>query len=333
MVTTNNKITTSFAGLKLANPIIAASCSLTGTATANAALAAAGIGAIVLKSLFEEDIIRESAALSLDAAHCEAAAYMEAYMGCEALGQYISLIKESKAACGNTPIIASINCANAGQWVDYARAIEAAGADALEINIMTLGTDAMASDGELENRHIAIAKQVSAAAELPIIMKLGAQMSNHTSLISRLEACGISGFVLFNRAYPLDIDIEKMEYTHGAILSGSGDISTPLRHIAIASAASPKASLALSGGVQGGKDIVKAILAGAAVVEVSSALYRAENRTEWVAEAIECLSAWQAAHGYESIEQMRGVMNQKNDAHSDSVTRTQFLKHFGTFKL
>ncbi|MFI3317120.1 MAG: dihydroorotate dehydrogenase-like protein [Rikenellaceae bacterium] len=328
-----NSIKTKFAGLELSNPIIAASCGLTGTAKGNQELAQAGIGAIVLKSLFEEDIIRESAALSAAAAHTEAADYMQAYISSNALNNYIELIAQSKELCGTTPIIASINCADSGQWVEYARAVELAGADALELNVMTIECGRMSEDGDLEARHIAIAKAVSAVANIPIIMKLGSLMSNHINLISRLMACGISGFVLFNRAYPLDIDIENMKYVSGAILSSQSDFATPLRHIAITSAAEPKASLALSGGVQDGECVIKAILAGASAVELSSVLYRQGGAAaEWIREAISVLSIWQEKHGYDSVEAMRGVMNSKEE-HNDSVMRTQFLKHFGTFKL
>ncbi len=330
----NINIKTKFAGLDLNNPIIASSCSLTGSAKNNQQFADAGVGAIVLKSLFEEDIIRESAVLSAAAEHTEAADYMQAYVASNALSGYLNLITESKALCGATPIIASINCANSGEWVEYARAIEAAGADALELNIMTVGADQMAQDGELESRHIAIAKAVRAVVKLPLIMKLGAQMSNHISLVSRLQACGIDGFVLFNRAYPLDIDIETMTYTHGEILSSASDFATPLRYTAITSAAVPKVSLALSGGVQDGGCIIKSILAGASAVEVCSTLYREGGSVaEWIAQALDAITAWAQKQGYDSIDEFKGVMNSKGDDYKDSVMRTQFLKHFGAFKL
>ncbi len=329
----NYSIKTLFAGIELKNPIIAASCSITGTAKNNKMLSEAGVGAIVLKSLFEEDIIRESAALGEQATHCEAADYLQAYVASNALSGYIDLIKESKALCTETPIIASINCANSGEWVEYARAIEAAGADALELNVMTIECGVMSEDGELERRHIAIAKAVSAAVSIPIIMKLGSHVSNCVSLVSRLQACGVSGFVLFNRAYPLDINIDTMKYTNGAILSESGDFATPLRYTAITSAAVPTASLALSGGVQGSECVVKSILAGAAAVEVCSALYRLGDKIgEWIAQVEEEIKAWEAKQGYESVEQFQGIMNRKSEEHSDSVMRTQFLKHFGAYK-
>ncbi len=329
----NNSPKTQFAGLELSNPIIVSSCSLTGEAKSVKTFVDAGAGAVVLKSLFEEDIIRESAALSEAAAHSEAADYMHAYVAANALCAYIELIEECKAFAGSTKIIASINCANSGEWVEYARAIEKAGADALELNVMTTETDAMAEDGALERRHMEIAKAVSAVVNIPVIMKLSAMLSNHVSLISRLTACGVAGFVMFNRAYPLDINLETMTYTHGSILGVSNDFSTSLRHVAITSAAAPKASLALSGGVQSGECVIKAILAGASAVSVCSTLYReGTNAANWISQAVATVEWWQEKQGYSSIESFRGMMNSKCDEHRDSVMRTQFLKNFSAYK-
>ncbi len=324
---------TIFAGIELRNPIIAASCSLTGSAKANQKLAEAGVGAIVLKSLFEEDITRESAALADSMMHGEGADYMQAYISSNALNGYISLVKESKALCGEVPIIASINCHTQGEWSEYARAVEQAGADALEINIMTIESSPIAEDGELERRHIAIAQSVCEAVKIPVIVKLGSAISNHISLVSRLTACGVKGFVMFNRNYQTDIDINKMCYTRGAVLSSQEAFATPLRYIAITSAAVPQTSLALSGGVQGGECIIKALLAGAAAVEVCSTLYRTNGEVaEWVTKAIDEVEQWQAERGYESVEEFVGVMNNRNEEHRDEVMRAQFLKHFGSYR-
>lgn len=329
----SNKLQTSFAGLELKNPIIAASCSLTGNAKANQSLAQAGVGAIVLKSLFEEDITRESEALSNDSMHSEGADYMGAYLASNALNEYATLISESKALCGDTPIIASINCHTSGQWAEYAKAVEQAGADALELNVMTIECNPMAEDGELERRHIAIAQSVCAATSLPVIVKLGAVISNHVSLVGRLSACGVKGFVMFNRLYQTDIDIESMTYTRGPILSSAESIATPLRYVAITSAALPQTTLALSGGVQGGECIIKSILAGAAAVEVCSSLYRAgTDVASWVSTALSQIEAWQERQGYNSVSEYCGSMNNSSDEYRDEVMRSQFLKHFGAYR-
>ncbi len=325
---------TKFAGLTLSNPIIASSCSLTGNSKSNKALAEAGVGAIVLKSLFEEDIVRESAALAESMTHVEGADYIGAYMASNALNSYISLIQESKSLCGETPIIASINCHTQGEWVEYAKAMEQAGADALELNVMTIESNPMGEDGDLERRYISIAQSVCGAISIPVIIKLGAMVSNHVSLVSRLAACGVKGFVMFNREYQTDIDIEKMSYKCGNVLSSGDSITTALRYVAIASAAVPNTSFALSGGVVDGGGVVKAILAGATAVEVSSVLYRSGEQgvAAWVESALARVASWMESKGYNSVEEFCGVMNNSNDDYKDEVMRSQFLKHFGAYK-
>ncbi len=328
------KLNTTFAGIALSNPIIVASCSLTGSAKSNQLFAEAGVGAIVLKSLFEEDITRESAALEESAAqHTEAADYMQSYLASHALSSYMELIKESKSLCGATPIIASINCHTEGEWTNYAEAIEASGADALELNVMSLDSSPMTEDGELERKYISIAQAVTAVTSIPVIIKLGSMLSNPVSLTSRLMACGVKGVVMFNRLYQTDIDIDTMSYTRGEVLTTASNFAAPLRFVAITSAAVPNASLALSGGVQSGECIIKALLAGASAVEVCSTLYReGTNVKEWVAAAKSRITEWQEAQGYSSIEEYSGTMNNSCDEHKDEVMRSQFLKYFGQYR-
>ncbi len=326
------RVETTFGGLTLKNPIIVASCSLTGNLNSVTTFIDAGAGGVVLKSLFEEDIAREIASLSTSMMHVEGGDYMAAYVESNALNNYLNLIKECKSRSGSTKIIASINCHTSGNWTKYAMAIEQAGADALELNVMNVESNATAADGEMERLHMAIAKSVCEELRIPVIMKLGATITNHASLISRLAACGVDGFVLFNRPYQSDIDVDKMEYRAGTILSTPHDISLPLRYIAIASAAVPNATYALSGGVAEGECIVKAILAGASAVEVCSTLYREESRAaEWIATAIKMIEEWQERKGYNSIAEFCGVMNNSNEEHRSTVMRGQFLKHFGTY--
>ncbi len=329
-----NRFETTFAGLKLKNPIIASSCSITGSAKSNKMLAEAGVGAIVLKSLFEEDIVRENESMAEEAMqHTEAADYMQSYLESHALSNYTTLIKESKAECGDLPIIASINCHTMGEWTKYAVAMEQAGADALELNVMSIECDPMAEDGAVERKHITIAQAVTEAIQIPVIFKLGAVMSNHVALVGRLKACGVAGFVMFNRVYQTDIDIDNMCYTRGAVLGSAADIATPLRYVAITSAAIPTASLALSGGVTDGEAIIKSILAGAAAVEVCSVLYNeGKNISTWVSCALKKIEMWQEEQGYNSIDEFTGAMNNSCDEHKDEVMRAQFLKHFGLYK-
>ncbi len=329
-----NRFETTFAGLTLSNPIIASSCSITGSVKSNQMLAEAGFSAIVLKSLFEEDIVRENEAMAESTMHhTEAADYMQAYLHSHALSNYTTLIKESKAVCGSTKIIASINCHTMGEWTKYAVAMEEAGADALELNVMSIESDLMAEDGALERKHIAIAQAVTEAVKIPVIFKLGAVMSNHVSIVSRLKACGVQGFVMFNRLYQTDIDIDTMSYTRGAVLGSAEDLATPLRYVAITSAAVPTASLAISGGVVDGEAIIKSLLAGASAVEVCSVMYNeGKNIKTWVDCALKRIEMWQEAQGYNSVDEHIGAMNNSCDEHKDEVMRAQFLKHFGSYR-
>lgn len=327
IITAMEILKTSFAGLSLRNPLIVSSCGLTNNADNNARLAQAGAAAIVLKSVFEEQIIRESQHFAQAGAHTEEADYMQEYLQAGVLNEYITLIKESKQRC-NIPIIASINCNTPGKWEYFAKAIEEAGADALELNVMSISTDIEAPYGDFEQRHIEILKAARKETRLPLIIKLGNNLSNPIRLINMLYANGAAAVVLFNRFYHPDIDIDKMEYTAGHIFSEPADLSNALRWTGIASAAVRDANIAVSGGVQNGKDIVKAILAGAAAVEVCSAIYR--HGDEWIATALDEIEAWMRRNNFDSVASFAGKLNAKDPAHADSLERTQFLKYFGS---
>lgn len=318
---------TSFAGLSLKNPLIVSSCGLTNNADNNARLAQAGAAAIVLKSVFEEQIVRESQHIAQSGTHTEESDYMQAYLQAGILNEYINLIKQSKQRC-DIPIIASINCNTSGNWEYFARAIEEAGADALELNVMSISTDIEAAYGDFERRHIDILKAVRKETRLPLIIKLGSNLSNPIRLINELHANGANGVVLFNRFYHPDIDIDKMEYTAGHILSEPADLANSLRWTGIASATVKNNSLAVSGGIQNGKDIVKAILAGAVAVEVCSAIYR--HGDEWIATALDEIKNWMNQNHFGSIAAFAGKLNAKDPAHADNLERTQFLKYFGS---
>ncbi len=322
-------IETTFAGLKLRNPIIAASSNCTNSAKQNQALEVAGVGAIVLKSLFEENIIRQSEMLSSSSQHSEGDDYAQGYIRSNELNEYLNLIKESKSLCA-VPIIASINCVTSGEWAEFATLIEGAGADAIELNIMDIVCLADYNDGDFEQRHIDIVRAVVAKVNLPIIVKLGAMITNPVAMVSRLKAAGAAAVVMFNRLYQSDINIESEEYISTNILSSHQDFAQPLRWIGIASARVNGIDLAHSGGVQSGKDVVKAILAGAAAVEVCSVLYREGN--EWIPQALETLTEWQSSRGYESIKEYKGKMNAEGDAQNEILVRRQFLRHFNSVK-
>ena len=317
---------TTFAGLSLRNPIIISSSGLTNSAGKNKRLAEAGAGAIVLKSLFEEQIMLEADQLKDPAFYPEASDYLEEYIREHKLAEYLTLIKESKKEC-SIPIIASINCYSDSEWVDFAKQIQEAGADALEINILALQSDVQYTYGSFEQRHIDILRHIKQTVTIPVIMKLGDNLTNPVALIDQLYANGAAAVVLFNRFYQPDINIENMEQVSGEVFSTSADLATPLRWIGIASSVVNKIDYAASGGVANPEAVVKVILAGASAVEVCSAIY--QNTNAFIGESTRFLSAWMERKGFNNIAQFKGKLNIKDVQGINTFVRTQFLKYFG----
>ncbi|RGN49188.1 MULTISPECIES: dihydroorotate dehydrogenase-like protein [unclassified Bacteroides] len=323
-----NNLKTTFAGLQLKNPIIISSSGLTNSASKNKKLEEAGAGAIVLKSLFEEQIMLQVEQLQDPTSqYPEGEEYLSGYVRLHHLSEYINLIKESKAVC-NIPIIASINCYTNAEWVDFAHKIELAGADALEINILAVQTAPEYKYGEFEQRHIDILSSIKKHVNIPVIVKLGTNLTNPVSLINQLYANGAAAVVLFNRFYQPDINIDKMEYISGEVFSTPADLSTTIRWIGISSAEIDKIDYAASGGIHNGEAIVKAILAGATAVEICSTIYM--NGNAIIQDMLGRVESWMYQKGFEHIAQFKGLMNAKTIKGVNMFERTQFLKYFGT---
>ena len=320
---------TNFAGLELRNPIIIGSCGLTAQAASNKAFEQAGAGAVVLKSLFEENIARQTEMMTDEYAHSEASDYLQGYMGEHILSEYLSLIRESKRLC-TIPIIASLSCYTDSERMRFAAEIEKAGADALELNMMTIRTSKDYCDGELEQSHIDILRHVRQTVRIPVIVKLGANISNPVALADRLRANGADAVVLFNRLYPTDIDIDKMEYTMSHPFTTAAELSNSLRWAGLVSAAVPQLPVAVSGGVHAWQDVVKSILAGASAVGGSSVIYGCGK--EWIAPAVAALEKWQQEHSFDAPAAYCGRMNARQECSAEHLLRTQFLKYMGAIK-
>lgn len=320
------QLKTTFAGLTLRNPVIISSSSLTNSAEKNKKLELAGAGAIVLKSVFEEQIMMEAHHMATYGSP-EGDDYLSTYVRSHALNEYISLIEESKKLC-NIPIIASINCFSHSEWTDFARTVEVAGADALEINILSLQTERDYQCGSFEQRHIDIVSNLKKQVSIPIIVKLGSNFTNPIALINQLYANGANAVVLFNRFYQPDINIDTMTYTAGDIFSSPADLANGLRWTAIASAQVPQIDYAISGGVHDGKAIVKAILAGASAVEICSVLYQRGDGV--IADMTQELSKWMDRQGYETLSEFKSSMNALSTGASNPFERTQFMKYFSS---
>lgn len=316
---------TSFAGLTLRNPIIISSSGLTNSPEKNAKLAKAGAGAIVLKSLFEEQIALEAGRMQSSAYYPEGGDYLVAALRQHKVSEYLELIKESKKVC-NIPIIASINCYTNSEWITFARAIEDAGADALEINILALQTEKEYTYGSFEQRHIDILRSIKQRINIPVIMKLGQNLTNPVALINQLYANGAAAVVLFNRFYQPDINIDKMTHSSGEVFSNSAELSNSLRWIGIASSAVERIDYAASGGVHTPQDLIKALLVGASAVEICSVIYK--NGDESIRAMINFLSTWMNDKGFERITQFKGKLRIKDVQGVNTFERTQFLRYY-----
>lgn len=319
---------TEYAGLKLRNPLIAASSGLTNSIHKIKQLENAGVGAIVLKSLFEEQIDSHSEKLNLTSDYPEATDYINAYVEMNHVERYLDLIREAKSSC-NIPIIASINCYKVARWIDFAKSIEEAGADALELNIFLINTGEY-GDRYLEESYIKIVREVKKVINIPIIIKMARTVSNLPGLVEKLEAMGVSAVVLFNRFYQLDIDINAKEITSGPVFSHPGDFSETLRWTAITSGYVPDFNIACSYGVHKWEDIIKGLLAGATAMQLCSVLY--EKGLEIIPEMLTCLEEWMTQNNYKNIDEFRGKLNYSNIQSPALYERAQFMKYFSNHK-
>ena len=318
-------LNTSFAGLLLKNPIIIGSSGLTDSVEKNKKLDEAGAGALVLKSLFEEQIMLESAQMQQEGYYSHMARDVEHYLRNHQLSEYLKLISESKKAC-SIPVIASINCFTNNEWVDFAAEIEKAGADALEVNILAIQSEITYEFGSFEQRHIDILKHIKQTISIPVIMKLGHNLTNPITLINQLYANGANAVVLFNRFYQPDINIETESHRVGSVLSDPSEIANSLRWIGIGSARIPRIDFAASGGVHTPEAVIKTLLAGASAVEICSTVYRNKNKV--IKEMTDFLSEWMDKKGYDKIVQFKGKLNAKDMQGLDMYERTQFLKYY-----
>ena len=322
------RLETNFAGLHLRNPFIVSSCNLTNTPEKNKRWEDAGAGAVVLKSLFEEEIEAEADWMQ-EGAPAEEWDYLKTYQRAHRLKEYLKLVRETKAVC-TIPVIASINCFRLTEWTEFAKQIEQAGADALELNIMSVCSEVDEEYGAFERRHVEIVKKIKETISIPVIVKLGKNLTNPLLLVHQLYANGASGVVMFNRMASPDIFLKDMTYVKGEILGSPSDLYESLRWVGLASHKVPNLSYAISGGVADGASIVKSLLVGASVVEVCSALYR--EGTGVVKNMLSYVEEWMEANGYERISDFKGMMNAGKTGGGTAFERSQFFKTFGKYE-
>lgn len=307
---------TLYAGLTLRNPLMVGSSGLTNNPERNKEFEKAGAGAIVLKSIFEEQIEMQSNTPAQDPAHAETTDYTPCYL---------ELIKRTKELC-TIPVFSSINCCHAGEWVDFARQTELAGADAIELNVFSLPTNTSYTSGETFCTCVDILRKVKATVTIPIVMKIGKNMDNIPALVNTLKANGADGVVMFNRFYQPDIDINHLQMVSGNVFSNHSDLSDTIRWTAIVSGKVPGISIASSTGVHDWEDAAKCLLAGASAVQLCSALYT--HGSEIIPQMLTCLEEWMHQMQFQSLAQLRGKLDYSNIPDPAIFERSQFMKYF-----
>lgn len=319
---------TTFAGIRLKNPLIAGSSGLTNSLSKIKELERNGIGAIVLKSLFEEQIENHSEKLSQIADYPEAADYINTYIEMNHMGKYLELLNSAKNEC-NVPIIASINCYKLSRWVEFAKSIQDAGADAIELNVFTLNSGEF-GDAYLEDSYVNIVRELRKIIHIPVVIKMAKNISNLPGLVGKLKALGAGGVVLFNRFYQLDIDIKKLEIDAGPVFSNPSDFSDTLRWTAIVSGRVPDFDIACSYGVHSWEDTIKGILAGAGAIQLCSMLY--EQGLDVIEDVLLCMEEWMSQSNFERIDDFKGKLNYANIKDPALYERVQFMKYFSSYK-
>ncbi len=321
-------LSTNYLGLKLRTPLVPSASPLSEEIETIKAMEDAGASAVVLHSLFEEQLRQDSAELDHHLEHgtysfAEALTYFPEpasfRLGPE---EYLEHIAKAKKAV-RIPIIASLNGSSAGGWTAYAKAMQQAGADALELNIYYIPTDMNLSSAQIEQNYLDILKAVKSVITIPVAVKLSPFFTNFANMARQLDQAGANGLVLFNRFYQPDIDLEALEVKPNLLLSTPMAMRVPLRWIALLYG-KVRPSLAATSGIHRATDVLKVLMAGADIAMLCSALIRHGPRQIGVVERD--LVAWMEEHEYQSVAQLKGSLSQKNCADPSAFERAQYMK-------
>jgi len=321
------KLTTNYLGLTLKSPLIVSSSRLTSTLENLKEAEENGAGAVVLKSLFEEQISYHINSMPQSPGYPEADDYIAYYSKSHSFDEYLGLITKAKKSLG-IPVIPSINCFSAKGWIDFARNIADSGADALEINVFFMPADRKKRGEDSEKIYFELIEKLKAVVKIPIALKIGFRFSNILYMIDQFYIRGIEGVVMFNRFYEPDIDINKMEIIPAPIFSSPVERRYVLRWIAMASAQDIKIDISASTGVHSGEDALRYLLAGADTVQVCSVLY--QKGIPFLKNMNQQIIDWMTQNSFNSIDEFRGKLNWLNYEKPAVFERTQFMKHFSS---
>jgi dihydroorotate dehydrogenase (fumarate) len=327
-------LTTTYLGMNLKNPVVPSASPLSRDIGNIKEMEDAGAAAVVLYSLFEEQITHEALELYFHTvthqeSYAEATTYFpetEVYnMGPE---EYLEHIRKAKEAV-QIPVIASLNGATPGGWTDYAKKIEQAGADALELNVYMLATDIKKSSQDIEKTYIEILKLVKSTVKIPVTMKLSPYFSSLAGFAKNLDDAGADGLLLFNRFYQPDIDLDTLEVVPNVLLSNPQSMRLPLRWIAILYGRI-KADLAATSGIHSAEDVIKMVMVGAKITEMFAALH--QYGIGHIRSVLRDIKTWMIDHEYESFDQMRGSMSHRSASNPAAFERANYMRARSSIK-
>jgi len=314
-------------GLHLKNPLIIASCGFTDTVEEIRKLEEQGAAAVVLKSLFEEQILMdvdEQRVNNIYGTYADVENYVSFYTKKRRLDDYLTLIRESNAQT-SIPIIASINCVSDAQWVEFAGKIQEAGADALELNMFIMPSDETFTGAQIEQIYFDVVKKVKAQTNLPVALKISYFFSGMANFAIRLSDSGIAALVLFNRFFNPDIDLDNEQIVSSHLYSSPEENAMVLRWTGILSG-KVHCDIAATTGIHDGQSVIKNLLMGAKAVQISSVIYK--KGIPVVAQILHEMEEWMERKGYSSVQEITGRMSQKNLARPMMMERAQFMKYF-----
>ena len=318
---------TTYMGLKLRNPLVVASCGLTKNVDGVKKCEDAGAGAVVLKSLFEEQVIGE---MQNQKQYASAAWHPEALDYVEGMGiglgprEYLDVISEARKAV-DIPVIASLNCVSREVWTGYAKRLASEGVDGIELNLAVMPSDPKRTADDIEKMYFEALADVTSKVDVPIAVKIGPYFTSIARMALALSRRGVAALVLFNRYYQIDIDIERIELSSGITLSTPKEISLPLRWISLL-AGRIECDLAASTGIHDAHGVIKMLLAGATVTQLCSTLYL--NGLENLGQILDGVEAWMKEHGFETIDAVRGRLSSMNSENPELYERIQYIKAF-----
>jgi dihydroorotate dehydrogenase (fumarate) len=319
-------LTTTYMGLSLRNPIIVSSSKLTSTLEDVQTCERAGAGAVVLKSLFEEQILADLGDTAVEddsmLAHAESMDFFTGMGKNYYMNAYLKLVREAKERV-SIPVIASVNCVTAGTWLEYSKSFEDVGADALELNFFVMPADVEQEGSEVEELYLETCRKIKRKVSIPVSMKIGSYFYGLASMVRKLSEEGMDGLVLFNRFYRPDVDIDRFEIISAPVFSSPQEISQSLQWIALLSG-EVKCDLAASTGVHDAAGAIKQLLVGARAIQLCSTLYR--NGIGYVQKVVKGIEEWMQRHEFERIDDFLGKLSRENIKNPKAYERSQYIR-------